>query len=235
MSFIDVIIAQIVPHDCLQCGVEGDLLCFSCHQRLPKAPMLCYKCSVPSFGGMTCSTCLLLANLTEVRVATNYDGAAKNLLWKLKLAGTQAAASVIARSLHELLSDPDPDSIIVPVPTATSRVRRRGYDQARLIARELSKLTGIPCYSVLARSGQRHQHGLSRRERLTQLTDAYRVTKPYMVQGSPVILIDDVMTTGATLEAAAQVMAASGARHVCAAVFAQPLARPSATEQHNID
>ncbi|MEK7599540.1 MAG: phosphoribosyltransferase family protein [Patescibacteria group bacterium] len=236
MSFIDVIIAQIVPHDCLQCGVEGDLLCFSCHEQLPKAPMLCYKCGAPSLGGMTCSICLLVTDLTEVRVVTNYDGVAKNLLYKLKLAGTQAAASVIARKLHEVLGDLDPDSIIVPVPTATSRVRQRGYDQARLIARELSKLTGIPCYSVLARSGQRHQHGLSRRERLTQLTDAYRVTKPYMVQARPIILIDDVMTTGATLEAAAHVMAAAGATHVGAIVFAQPLVRPmTASQQHNID
>lgn len=169
-------------------------------------------------------------------MVTIYASTAKNLLYRLKLAGTQAAASVIARSLQGLLGEVDPDSVIVPVPTATSRVRQRGYDQARLIARELSRLTGLPCYSVLARSGQLHQHGLSRRERLTQLTDAYRVIKPHIVQGRPIILIDDVMTTGATLEAAARVMAGAGALRAGAVVFAQPVAgSPTASRQHNID
>ena len=110
----------------------------------------------------------------------------------------------------------------MPVPTATGRARQRGYDQAKLLAHELSGQIRLPYLDCLVRSGQTHQHGLSRHDSLTQLKSAYRVKRSNRVTGAHIILVDDVVTTGATLEAAAAVLQATGASRVDAVVFAQP-------------
>jgi ComF family protein len=149
-----------------------------------------------------------------------YKAIAKDLVWNLKFQGTQAAASEIAERLAKFVPR-SPGFVIIPVPTATSRVRQRGYDQANLIARELARKTGVAYSPALRRSGQFHQLGSSRKRRISQLQDAYRVAKPLDVKAMHVILIDDVLTTGSTLEAAAKVIKAAGAERISGLVFAR--------------
>jgi ComF family protein len=115
----------------------------------------------------------------------------------------------------------EPDVMVVPVPTATSRVRGRGYDQAKLLARELSRQARLPYLDCLVRSGHTHQVGASRYQRLSQLEGAFRLKDSKKVRGTRILLIDDVMTTGATLETAAGLLKAGGAGQVAAMVFAQ--------------
>lgn len=115
----------------------------------------------------------------------------------------------------------DDEAVLVPVPTATSRVRQRGYDQAGLLSQELSRRTGLPSLPLLARCGQDRQVGSGRTERVRHLTGAFRVPAGKDVRGKHVILVDDVLTTGATLEAAAATLHKAGAARVDALVFAQ--------------
>ncbi|MDL2341577.1 MAG: phosphoribosyltransferase family protein [Patescibacteria group bacterium] len=119
------------------------------------------------------------------------------------------------------LYQPPATTIVVPLPTATSRVRQRGYDQAALLARNYSKLTGLSCLPCLARVGQQHQRGASRQQRLEQLQRAYRVKRRFSLAGASVLLVDDVTTTGASLRAAADTLLRAGATQVSAIVFAQ--------------
>ncbi len=157
-----------------------------------------------------------------MRVGTAYVSVAKALIWQLKLAGAQVAARDMAIHLAPLIKHIEPGAVLVPVPTATSRARQRGYDQAKLLARELSRRTKFIYGDYLARHGQAHQHTRSRQERLTQITNAFRVKQQTLVSDAHIILVDDVVTTGATLEAAATVLRAAGARRVEAIAFAQP-------------
>lgn len=153
-------------------------------------------------------------------VAAVYEGPPKEMVWRLKFHGARKASHLMAA--HMARQVVDADAYLVPVPTATSRVRQRGYDQAKLLARELSRQTRLPYLDCLMRGGQAHQVGASRTQRLQQLAKAYRLKKAALVRGADIILVDDVITTGATLEAAAKVLRVAGARHVDAIVYAQP-------------
>ncbi|HSX05969.1 MAG TPA: phosphoribosyltransferase family protein [Candidatus Saccharimonadales bacterium] len=139
----------------------------------------------------------------------------------MKYERAQAGVAEIALLLARQLAGFSGDAVLVPVPTATSRVRARGYDHAALLAREVSRLTNTPRRIVLRRVGQAHQVGSRRSQRLEQLQAAFRPVQVNEIRGRHIILIDDVLTTGATLEAAARVLRRAGAARVDAIVFAQ--------------
>jgi ComF family protein len=113
------------------------------------------------------------------------------------------------------------DVLIVPVPTARRRVRSRGYDQAVVIARALAKRKGCRYAPLLLRYGSQEQKQADRFQRRQQLRGAYAVREPASAVGARILLIDDVVTTGATLEEAATLLKAAGARVVGGLVFAR--------------
>ncbi|HVV25549.1 MAG TPA: ComF family protein [Candidatus Saccharimonadales bacterium] len=226
MSFFDALISKLAPHECLGCGYEGQLVCAACSAALATVPPRCYRCHRLTSEARTCETCRSASSLKRVHVAAPYDSFAKDLIWQLKFHGAQAAAVVMAEHLAPLLSDlydspTGKAAVLVPVPTATGRARSRGYDQAKLLARELSRRTALPYADCLRRSGQTHQVGASRTQRLAQLQGAFRLKNSSVRPGRSIILVDDVLTTGATLEAAAAILHQAGFPDVQAAVFAQ--------------
>jgi ComF family protein len=156
-----------------------------------------------------------------VFVAKAYIGAAKELVWRLKYSGAQAAAKIMAREMAAALPpNRDKGTIIVPVPTASSRVRQRGYDQASLLARELSKITGVPVKKLLTRLGASQQVEADRDVRRSQLQDAFIARKPRKLVDQTIVLVDDVLTTGATFESAARCLANAGATRIVGVAFA---------------
>ena len=221
MSLFDKLLSLLAPHECLGCGAQGDLICNDCATKLPTITERCYRCRRLSSNNLTCSKCRKQSKLTCVKVSTIYSGLAKDLVWKLKFSGAQAAAKSMANIMSQQIES-SRNMIIVPVPTATSRVRQRGYDQAVLLAKELAKQTGLKYVSCLSRTNQAHQVGAGRSQRIKQLSDAFRATKLELIADAQILIIDDVITTGATLESAALILKKAGAKRVDALVFAQP-------------
>jgi len=221
MTLLDQLLAKLAPHECLGCGAESALLCSECADRLVQVSARCYRCHVLVPEAVTCAACRQRSRLHSLQAVCLYQDTAKALVWKLKLAGAQAATGQMAERMLPHLPRPTADTVIVPVPTATSRIRRRGYDQAELLARELARQSHVRQAVCLTRITQSQQHGAHREQRLRQLAEAFRVTNPHLVPGRHIILVDDVVTTGATLEAAASMLHAAGARQIDAIVFAQ--------------
>lgn len=213
----------LAPHTCVGCGDEGSLLCASCSGGLRRAVARCYRCHKVTEASKTCQNCGRQTKLARVRALTAYEQSAKDLVWRVKFGRAKAGAAEIGRLLAPLLNESGraENIILVHVPTATNRVRRRGYDQATLIVRTLARATGLPHATLLTRVGQQRQVGGSREKRREQIKNAFRARNSRIIQDAHVILVDDVVTTGATLEAAAATLKSAGARKVEAIVFAQ--------------
>jgi len=222
MSIIEQIVRVIAPFTCLGCRLEADrLLCDSCLELLPKVPSRCYRCRAVTEDYATCPDCRSRTALREVMVYAHHQGLVKELIHRMKYERAQAGTREAAVLLVPLLPDLPKDAVLVHVPTATGRVRSRGYDHARLIARELSRRSRMAHATLLGRHGQAHQVGASRAERLRQLEGAFRPLRVDLIRGRQIILVDDVLTTGATLETAARVLRRAGAARVSAVVLAQ--------------
>lgn len=221
MLLFDSLLSLIAPHRCLVCDREGELVCAWCRPDFAEAvPSRCYRCLSRTDYFTVCKRCRPQTRLRQVWVSTTYDNRPKELIHRLKFERAQAAAKLIAGFMHETVPYLPPETILVPVPTASSRVRQRGYDQSLLIARELGKLRQLKTVPALRRFGQHRQVGTSRRQRLQQLQGAFRMRPSVNIQSASILLVDDVVTTGATLEAAATVLKRAGAIHLNAAAFA---------------
>ncbi|HUS25859.1 MAG TPA: phosphoribosyltransferase family protein [Nevskiaceae bacterium] len=166
----------------------------------------------------TCMRCRRSSALKNVWVTTAYGGLAKESIHALKFGRAQSTAADIAQAMAIQL----PAGLLVThVPTATDRVRKRGYDQAQLMSNGIARLLSSPAIPLLARTGQQRQLGRGGGTRRKQMEGAFRALRPRRIHQADILLIDDVLTTGATLEAAALTLKAAGARQVYGAVFAQ--------------
>lgn len=224
MSVLENIVRLFAPHQCLGCGVEEDrLLCEACAESLPVVSSRCYRCLVATENYRVCERCRDATPLDGAIVYTPYSGLSKELVHHMKYERAQAGAHEAGRLLshHAASHLANEEMLLVYIPTATSRVRARGYDHASLLARELSKHIHAPYERALTRVGQAHQVGSRRTERLRQLEGAFRVVRPESVRERRILLVDDVLTTGATLEQAAQMLKRAGAAEVTALVLCQ--------------
>jgi len=182
-------------------------------------PPRCYKCQKVTDDFKTCSTCRRRSPLFAAWAATYYTGPAKEVVHRLKFGRASAAANSIAEAMLPRLPRGH-QYLVTHLPTATSRVRMRGYDQAGLIAKHIAGRLELPYDSLLTREGQSRQVGQKRSSRQGQMAGAFVPNKVGRIQGKHILLIDDVLTTGATLEAAGLVLREAGAARVSAAVFA---------------
>jgi predicted amidophosphoribosyltransferase len=217
--------ALLAPPACWSCRVPapvGHVLCPQCRSALPflRGPC-CARCGLPQPCGRRCPG--LGSPLARAWAPVAFDGPARALVHALKFRGALAVADVMAAQIVAgapagLLG---PGRVLVPVPTAASRRRARGFDQAERLAAAIGRRTGLPIARCLRRRGAAtRQAGASRAARRAPGRVVVRVHG----EAPPIaVLIDDVHTTGATLEACARALLDKGSEDVCAITYARAL------------
>jgi len=220
----------VFPSACRRCGVllerPGErVLCAECLSAL--APCRAPYC--PSCGRFfdgdgaphRCAACLRQAPpFSAHRSAARYDGAVKEALLLFKYRGLRPLGRPLAAFLQAAIGDDDPPwreaDLFVPVPLHKRRRRERGFNQAAVLAAELSRLIGVPAVSDALRKtvNVRPQTSLRSAERRTNVRGAYRAVRPEAIKGKRVVLVDDVFTTGSTLSECAGVLKRAGAADV---------------------
>jgi ComF family protein len=150
------------------------------------------------------------------------NGILQRLVGLYKFERTKSAYRVLGDLLLCALPELPPDTIIVPIPTTSARTRERGYDHMLLIAKYVAKSRGLKCKQLLVRRANTKQRHSSAKQRQEQAKRAFAVDG--VVDDSiPYLLIDDVMTTGATLKYSAKALSSAGAKHVWVAIVARQI------------
>lgn len=231
MNALDSVVGWFAPTVCLGCGIEGSALCQVCaYSEIIPFGERCWSCAALSPRAQTCSNCRRGGSPRCIWIATDYDALAKRLVQKYKFGCQRSAAGPLASLMAQTFwtfNSKDhiqkSNYLVVPVPTATSRVRQRGFDHSAHLAKQLANKLELLTSQPLVRIGQTRQVGTKRQQRVAQAQNSYKVCKPAAVAGRNILLVDDVITTGATLQAASQKLREAGARHVDALVFAKRL------------
>jgi len=207
---------------CFLCrGRARDLLCGECDADLPRLDeALCPRCALASPGGALCGRCLSTSPAYDAtRAALAYDFPADALVHALKFRGELALAPLLASFLIDRTRDDAVDHVVA-VPLSTRRLRERGYNQSVEIARHLRK-DALDVGLCERTRNTRPQIELPYEERQSNIRGAFRCTRTLV--GARIAVVDDVMTTGATLNELARTLKAAGAVHVVNWVVARTL------------
>lgn len=214
----------IAPHYCVSCERIGAILCNRCQiDIIDQWEPRCIICKVLTGDAGVCGLCQGGVVYTGAWAASERDMVIARLIDEYKLRHNRDALSACANLLDMLLPVLPPHTVATPVPTIRPHVRQRGYAHAELLAREFANHRGLPYASLLTRRVNYVQRGSSRRERIRQAHESY-VCAEAVSSEVPYLIIDDVVTTGATLDAVTRALAGRGARQIYVAVVAcQPV------------
>jgi ComF family protein len=216
------VLSLLVPPSCCACGAgtSGDVLCGGCRRALPWiSGRRCGRCGLPSPCGRRCpaAACAFAASWAPVAHA----GPAHELVVALKFHGALRVADTMAAQIAAAAPDGLLEGVLVPVPSHPGRRVHRGFDHAECLARALRVRTGLELRRSVRRSGTAtRQLGAGRAQRLRPGRFALAVTGAIAPR---VVLVDDVHTTGATLDACARVLRAAGCDEVVAVTYSRAL------------
>ena len=218
-SGLDSALDCLFPRVCVGCGRPGGFLCASCRQTVVRIePPTCPLCGRPQSSDVLCPSCASRRPAIDgIRSVFRLEGAIRHAVHELKYNNLRAIAPMLAHHLHMCLKESglEPDTI-VPVPLHRTRERRRGYNQSFLLARALSHDTGLPVKSQLltrTRNTESQVGSRSARTRSLNVAGAFHCPDD-AATGTSILLIDDVCTTGATLEDCARALRTAGASRV---------------------
>jgi ComF family protein len=224
------VLRWLLPSSCALCGAAGDAaVCRDCEGAYVAARPRCPVCANPAGAldaALPCGACLAAPPAFDATLAAcDYDAPLDALVLQLKFGAQLALAPWMARTLHDAAlraALPAPD-VLCPVPLGARRLVERGYNQALEVARPLGRLLGVECVPRLAQRviDTAAQSGVEPAERQRNVRGAFAAAEGDGVRGLHVGVVDDVMTSGHTLDELAGVLKRAGAARVTNFVFAR--------------
>lgn len=237
-ALLDLVLAPV----CLACEAVIDardparFVCRRCRARLRAVPApICLRCGAPRLKtgrtvDATCPQCIdWPTTLGHARSACILHDPADRIVYQIKYNGWKALAAPMAERMAATLAADATGrdaAVVIPVPTTATRLRTRGYNQAHLIAAALAEATGRVLLNALEREGSTvSQTGLQPASRSANVAGAFFVphTLADSIENAHVLLVDDVLTTGATAVECANALAAAGAADITVVTFARAL------------
>ncbi len=220
-SFIDL----LFPPQCGGCRRPGTLWCETCRAGVTLVrPPLCEKCGQPNVASRLCVNCRTSSLQIEfIRSAAVFEGSLRQAIHRFKYARLASLAEPLGQLLadgweaHAFQAD-----WLVPVPLHPARERERGYNQAALLARQLARHSGVPLleHALQRTRATAVQMELNAAERQLNVAGAFACAEP-RIKSKRVVVIDDVCTTGATVEACAEALLKAGAASVMGLTLAR--------------
>lgn len=221
----------IVPVECIECSREGKWICEKCANTIPvETEDTCFVCKKPRHGGLTCFSCRKICDLTGVMRFLDYDDPLiQAVLRVVKYGYVKDALLPLLEVLTPFLSakfetiDLDPRSVIfAPVPLHPRKLRERGFNQSEMIAEYVAKIVGGEAKNALCRRHNRPpQVELDEFDRTQNVQKTFFCACPGEVAGRYVFVVDDVATTGATLNECARALRSAKAADVWGLVLAK--------------
>jgi ComF family protein len=224
---LDPVLAAVFPSRCPCCGVALDRpsrgpLCEPCWDRLPGHGSPTCRCGLPLRvpGTLACGRCRRGQSRFALGFSLGpYQGSLRTAIHELKYRGRRRVA---ARLAEAVLAAPEAarvltrDAVLVPVPLHPRRRRERGFNQSELLAAAIGQRCGLPvrASALVRRKDTSSQTGLSAAQRRGNVAGAFAVRRRPQVLSRVVVLVDDVVTTGATLRACAEALSRAGAAEV---------------------
>jgi len=202
MKIFNKILAVLFPQKCLGCKKENEILCPDCLLKInrPDTP-----------------------HLNGIHIASNYqDAVLKKALWMLKYQGVKQLAKPLAQLIKERIWKKleTENWLVIPVPLSKNKLRHRGYNQAEMIAGELSD--NVRADILFKKFHTKSQVEVkNKEERLANIIGSFEIKNPEKIKGKKIILIDDVLTTGATMREVKKVLKEAGAKKVIGVVVAR--------------
>jgi len=215
----------LFPPHCVICNCGGAWLCADCQEQFaPVGPPVCECCGDPVASGRLCLRCQAKPLAIDgVRSVYQFEGTLRDTLHEFKYNGMKILAHPLGRLMGDYVRlNPVSVDVVVPVPLHRRRLRQRGYNQSALLAREVARGHGLPMdtMSLVRQRETAPQVSLGASERRTNVQGAF-VCITGALREKNVLLIDDVCTTGSTLEACAAALYQAGVVSVHALTLAR--------------
>ena len=217
---LESIFQMVAPHHCVICNARGSVLCANCvHAELIDAHSSCFRCNRITDEFKTCRSCRSSSPIFRLYKVSLYEEPIKSQIVFTKFASARQGATELGRLIAVRLPR-DAYDCVTFIPTEPQRVRQRGFDHALLMARAVAVELDIPLLNALNRLKRVRQKGSSKQQRHEQIVGGFGVRGANQLQDKHVLLIDDVVSTGATINEAARMLKEAGARRISVAVAA---------------
>ena len=220
------IIDLVYPKECVGCNKEGVWLCRRCRSKIIKIKTpYCPKCKRITKNGQFCSNCRKNISLTGIIISAYYREPLKETIHHYKYQGIRDLKNQLSDFIIDRLKNnlPRGEKILVPIPLYKRKELERGFNQSREIAKKISSYFNIPLTeNLLVRKKQTlPQINLRLKERSENIKDAFGLLPGREIKGKTILLVDDVTTSGATLNEAAKVLRQAEAKEIWGVVIAQ--------------